>query len=78
MIEKGRIYRHYKGGLYRILWIGLNSDTDEKTVIYQNIDPDVVYTDVDNPDKVWARAEHVFDEDIEIDGETIKRFTLVA
>ena len=78
MIEKGRIYRHYKGGLYRILWVGLNSDTEQKTVVYQNIDTETAYQDVDNPDKIWTRDLEVFDGETEIDGQNVKRFTLVA
>jgi hypothetical protein len=77
MIEVGHTYRHYKGGLYKILAVGLHSDTEKKMIVYQNINEDVVYNDIDNPDKIWVREESVFTGTVEIDNQTIKRFELV-
>ena len=31
----GRVYRHFKGKLYRALGVAINSETDEKMVLYQ-------------------------------------------
>lgn len=78
MTETGRIYRHYKGGLYKILAVGLHSDTEKKMVVYQNIDEDVIYTDIDNPEKIWVREESVFGETIEYDGKSVTRFERIA
>lgn len=77
MIEPQQIYRHYKGGLYRILAVGLYVETKVKTVVYQNIDADVTYPDLDNPDKIWIRAVDVFLQEIEHEGKTVPRFTRV-
>lgn len=62
------IYRHYKGNTYKVLHIAKHSETLEDMVIYQ---------DVNNPDKIWARPASMWDDDIEIDGKTVKRFELV-
>lgn len=45
-VEVNCVYRHFKGNLYRVLAIALNTETEEKMVVYQ---------DVVNTDKVYAR-----------------------
>lgn len=62
------IYRHYKGNIYKVLHIAKHSETLEDMVIYQ---------DVSAPDKIWARPASMWDDDIEIDGKTVKRFELM-
>lgn len=62
------IYCHYKGNTYRVLHIAKHSETLEALVIYQ---------DVNVPDKVWARPVSMWNDDIEIDGKTVKRFQFV-
>ncbi len=62
------IYRHYKGNMYKVLHIAKHSETLEDMVIYQ---------DVNNPDKIWARPAFMWNDDIEIDGKTVKRFELM-
>ncbi|MCR5739898.1 MAG: DUF1653 domain-containing protein [Lachnospiraceae bacterium] len=42
----GETYRHFKGGLYRIVTIAQHTETSEGLVIYSS---------VDDPSKVWAR-----------------------
>jgi|DEB19_MinimDraft_2_1074335.scaffolds.fasta_scaffold00048_16 hypothetical protein len=32
----GKIYRHYKGGIYKVLHLAKNTDNDEDMVIYQS------------------------------------------
>lgn len=61
-------YRHYKGNIYKVLHIAKHSETLEDMVIYQ---------DVNAPDKIWARPATMWNDDIEIDGQTLKRFQLV-
>lgn len=62
------IYRHYKGNMYKVLYIAKHSETLEDMVIYQ---------DVKYPDKIWARPASMWNDDIEIDGNTVKRFELM-
>lgn len=42
----GGLYRHYKGGLYRVLTIARHSETLEELVVYVN---------EHDPSRVWAR-----------------------
>lgn len=39
----GAIYRHYKGGLYEVLFIGTQESTQEPCVIYQALSNNVVW-----------------------------------
>jgi hypothetical protein len=55
VVELG-IYKHYKGGLYRVLHIAKHTETNESLVIYRRISPVVV------DGKVWARPERMFEE----------------
>ena len=64
MMKPG-LYRHYKGNLYRLLYIARHSETLEEMVIYQ---------DVNNPEKIWARPASMWEETVEIGGERDCRF----
>ena len=68
MIEIGR-YQHFKGSFYQVLHIAKHSETQEYLVVYQ---PE--YGDRD----IWARPLTMFDETIEREGKTFKRFTKVS
>lgn len=35
--EPNRIYRHYKGGQYKVLFIANHSETDEDLIVYQSL-----------------------------------------
>lgn len=43
---EGELYRHFKGGLYRIVTIAQHTETSEGLVIYRS---------EEDPSKVWAR-----------------------
>ena len=43
---EGELYRHFKGGLYRIVTVAQHTETSEGLVIYRS---------EDDPTKVWAR-----------------------
>lgn len=36
-MKTNTIYRHFKGGLYKVIAIAKNADTGEKYVIYQSL-----------------------------------------
>lgn len=48
---EGELYRHFKGGLYRIVTIAQHTETQEGLVIYRS---------EDEPSKVWARPVTLF------------------
>lgn len=62
-----RIFRHYKGMLYK--WIGeaRHSETLEELVVYETL--------YDNPlGKIWVRPKAMFFESVEINGRRVPRF----
>lgn len=64
MLKTG-LYRHYKGNIYRLLYIARHSETLEEMVIYQ---------DVNEIQKVWARPASMWEETVEVGGRIIPRF----
>ncbi len=64
-------YRHYKGGEYEVVCLACDEETLEWLVVYK-----ALYDTGDNP-SIWVRTYEVFTEDIEVDGEKVKRFQLV-
>ncbi|MEK9156188.1 MAG: DUF1653 domain-containing protein [Patescibacteria group bacterium] len=65
------IYRHYKGGTYRVLGVAKHSETLEEMVIYEAL--------YDNPiSKLWARPLSMFLDEVEWQGKKAKRFTFVV
>jgi hypothetical protein len=67
MMKKG-IYKHYKGNMYELLYIANHSETLEKMVVYK-----ALYGE----GEIWVRPASMWDEEIEIDGKTVKRFELI-
>jgi cyclomaltodextrinase / maltogenic alpha-amylase / neopullulanase len=58
-------YRHYKGGLYRVLHIARHSESLENFVVYQ-----ALYGD----GNVWVRPLDMFMENVQIGGKEVPRF----
>lgn len=61
-------YRHYKGNNYEVLGIALHSETLEKMVVYK-----ALYGDKE----IWVRPLSMWDEDVIVEGKTVKRFTFI-
>lgn len=66
MIKIGR-YKHYKGGLYKVLGIVKHSETLEELVLYE-----CLYEN--KTAKVWVRPLKMFNEKIKLNGKMVARF----
>lgn len=62
------LYKHYKGNVYKVLNVGIHTETMEEMVVYQ---------DVNDPDKIWIRPASMWNDEISIDGNTVKRFQII-
>jgi len=60
-------YRHYKGGEYLVFGEGIHTETEEDLVFYCSTEDW----------KLYARPKAMFYSDIEWNGETRNRFTLI-
>ena len=60
-----KYYRHFKGNIYKVLHIAKHSETLEDMVVYQ-----AMYGE----HGIWVRAKSMFEEVIERDGKTFRRF----
>ena len=64
-IEENRLYKHYKGNVYKILCFAQHSETNQKLIIYQNVE----HKDI------WARPYEMWNEIV--DNRGTLRFTLL-
>lgn len=63
------LYRHFKGKVYRVLFIARHSETEERLVIYH---PE------DQPESLWARPEAMFTEEVDGPGGKTSRFARIG
>lgn len=74
-VKIGKVYRHFKGNYYFVENVALDSETQERVVIYK-----AIYNREDS--QIWVRREEMFLEEIDktrkdnITGQ-IHRFELV-
>lgn len=61
-------YRYFKGNEYEVIHIAKHSETLENMVVYR-----ALYGD----GGVWVRPESMWNETVERDGQTFKRFTYI-
>ena len=61
-------YRHFKGNEYEVIGIAKNSETLEETVVYK-----ALYGD----GGLWVRPASMWNETVERDGKTFKRFEYI-
>jgi len=69
LIEAG-VYKHYKGQLYEVVGVGLDSETTKPVVTYIPLYESNV--------PFWVRSYEMFLEYIDIDGKKIKRFEKIS
>ncbi len=62
-------YRHYKGGIYRVVALAHHSETLEDMVVYEPL-----YGNTGT----WVRPLSMWDEPVEVDGVTVSRFSYLG
>ena len=67
-IKPGR-YRHFKGGEYEVVGLAKHSETMEEMVVYR-----ALYGERG----LWVRPASMWNETVERDGETFRRFTYLG
>ena len=67
-IKIGR-YRHFKGNEYEVLYLAKHSETLEEMVVYR-----ALY----GAHGIWVRPASMWNEIVERDGKTYKRFTYIG
>lgn len=67
-IKKGR-YRHFKGNEYEVIGTARHSETTEEYVVYK-----ALYGD----GGLWIRPKEMWNETVERDGKTFKRFEFIG
>lgn len=72
MIKKPLIragtYKHFKGGLYKVISIAKHSETLEKMVVYRSLKDE---------DQLWVRPLEMFKEKVEVEGKLVPRFEFI-
>lgn len=59
-------YRHFKGGLYKVLALVTHSETEQKMVLYHPLE---------QPESLWVRPLEMFDGEKTLDDKKVKRFS---
>ena len=67
-LRPGR-YRHFKGKEYEVLGVARHSETQEELVVYR-----ALYGDFG----LWVRPVSMWNEAVERDGKTFRRFTYIG
>ena len=65
--QPGR-YRHFKGNEYELLYVARHSETMEEMVVYR-----ALYGE----SGIWVRPASMWNEIVERDGKTYRRFTKI-
>lgn len=70
----GGIYKHFKGDYYKVLTLGLDSETTEKMVVYISL-----YYKPEKETRVWIRSLENFMGIKELEnGDIVNRFEFVS
>ena len=66
-ITVGKIYKHCKGNLYKIIALAKHSETGEEMIVYENI----------KKGDIWVRPKYMWNEIIDVNCQKILRFQLI-
>jgi hypothetical protein len=68
------IYRHYKGGIFKVVSIAKMDDSKEEYVVFHS-----VYQGLERGEGGWwIRRKEEFEEEVEYKGKTVPRFKFVS
>lgn len=59
------VYRHFKGGLYQVICLGHDSESNEEIVVYRNL-----YGSFG----AWVRSRKMFTQVVDAEGKSVPRF----
>lgn len=62
----GKRFSHFRGGLYEVICVACHTETGQRLIIYQPMEGE---------EKIWARPEENFFEEVEVGGLVVKRFS---
>ena len=62
------IYKHFKGGLYKVIGIAKHSETNENMVVYRA---------KNDEHQLWVRPLEMFNENVKVDNKLVPRFELI-
>ena len=65
MIRLGK-YKHFKGMEMEVIGVAKHSETLEELVIYRH------------DGELWARPVKMFEEEVEVNGQKVPRFTFIS
>lgn len=65
-------YRHYKGGLYKVIQLACHTETLEWYVVYQSLE-----RQKQKLPSIWIRPYTMFIEELNVGGKVVKRFEKV-
>jgi len=74
MISLGK-YRHFKGNEYKVVHIAKHSETEEDMVVYYPLYGNIEKT---GEPEYWVRPLTIFNETVEKEGKSVKRFTFIS
>ena len=67
VMELAGVYRHFKGGIYRVVGVARHSETEEELVVYRSPAGDL-----------WVRPKEMFLGTAMVDGNPVQRFTRIG
>jgi hypothetical protein len=62
------IYRHFKGGLYKVISVAKHTETNEEMVVYKS---------VNDEHQLWVRPLEMFNEKVKVEGKLVPRFEFI-
>ncbi len=68
MVKTG-IYKHFKGGMYKVICCATHSE---------NLEPMVVYQALYGEHGVWVRPESMWHDTVIVEGKAVPRFAFVG